>query len=393
MKADPLNAATQSTPRLAEDGRVNYLVSKSRVLPVLDNARSGWKESLDGGRDSVLVSELDREYVKSRSILRDGNTGLFRDPNTSSLQYLPNTHNNNNHHKKRFSELNSIASHEMTINALIKMNKSIDGVSLLLDGREVLHHIGSNNTRSRHALGLRSVYEVSGSVSGEPVYTLCRPEDRITYNSECLDYLFYSYNTGLVVKKLLTIPSLALVNNSLLSRSRGESPEILSITTNHLSLVASQQHSSLSLSRQSQDKVLALYHRVDSSNSNSREYLDNHYTTIDLQEMKRLLREELKKSHALDDKSKTEINEGTNNNNNHHNNNNNNNHHNNNNNNNQSINNNIPRCFWTGQWMSLPSINVHRQNHFLPNSRFASNHIALVADFVINEDLLSTKFT
>lgn len=632
MKADPLNAPTQLTPRIAGEGRINYPIARSRLLPALDNPRLGWKGSLGGIQDPSMTAEISRDYVLSKSILRDKHG--YRERNLNDLQYELSSANEGryagsvsstisilqlsdpagsfggedgpegtlsttidehntfshsvitedassvrypeNHLLQQLEEVSihmvtdddaqhiplstsymfssaqenssavpslfkkqreeddvqvastvdtastvddvfvipfsgasrpvyrtskennarllyqystplllpsgdkSVDEHELVeansvvsvsqakehlqllkvpglctfaqlnpvVNPLTHLGpanaiaKTLDGTSLLLDGREVLHHIGASHPRHRHGLGLRSVYEVGGSTSGEPIFTAVIPKERNSFGTETFDYIFYSQSHGLVPCSHLALPSIASVMQSYsMTTGRGETPEVPIIVTD-------QQTSRppIAFEDSFDQKVLALYAKtydlthdgqdgdevadgVADSNADDdaddidygygyseerkksnkktkkeltaemkREKLDGHYTPADVQIMKRMLKESLRKSHALDDQT-TQHRPGST---------------------NQNFSaqqnrassatnsnkmskkakalaNNVQyyasqykgnNSFWGGQWQSLPMRNPSRNNFFLPNARFPSSHFALGADFVINEDLL-----
>lgn len=633
MKADPLNAPTQLTPRIAGEGRINYPIARSRLLPALDNPRLGWKGSLGGIQDPSMTAEISRDYVLSKSILRDKHG--YRERNLNDLQYelssanegryaasvsstvsilqlsdpagsigggddgpegtLSTTideHNTFSHsvitddassvrypenhllqqleevsirmvtdddaqhippstsylfssaqentsavpslfkkqreqderdeqeqaasaadtastdddvfvipfsgasrpvyrtskennarllyqhptplllptggksvEEQELGEENSVVSQAKEHVQLLKVPglctfaqlnpvvnplthlgpanaiaKTLDGASLLLDGREVLHHIGASHPRHRHGLGLRSAYEVSGSTSGEPIFTAVIPKERNSYGTETFDYIFYSQSYGLVPCSHLALPSIASVMQSFaMMMGRGETPETPIIVTDQQTL-----RPPIAFEDSFDQQVLALYTKTydlthDGQDDDEvadgaaageeeddgddidygygyseekkkshkrkkeltaemkREKLDHNYTPADVQIMKRMLKESLRKSHALDDQT-TQHRPGST---------------------NQTFSaqqnratsansnkmskkakalaNNVQyyasqykgnNSFWGGQWQSLPMRNPSRNNFFLPNARFPSSHFALGADFVINEDLL-----
>lgn len=74
--------------------------------------------------------------------------------------------------------------------------------SVVLDGREVLSHLGADHVRQVHHLGLRSAYEES-SVYGEPLVTSLTPT-----SLACLDYVFYS-EAAILPRRLLALPRIA----------------------------------------------------------------------------------------------------------------------------------------------------------------------------------------
>lgn len=406
MRANPLNAPTQLTPRLVDEGRINYEISRSRALPALDGTRNGWKEGLQGIPAPALTAEMTRDGVLHRSALRDKQG--YKDRQLNSLQYsaqslqsqneadkchnlhetqpgagyrqhypigysIPPTslqlhqakqhyksqrqpapiplqaaltatihnrsqssksvlfhehrpNNRNNSDNNNASELESehslyggdsissnnssvylmnpgshgdtdieqqllhhvanetTTSHpsehimilspgakedkdsslrfklqQVTSSKLLKapavgtfaqlnpvalplthlaannaVAKAWDGGSLMLDAREVLHHLGAGHPRSRHGLMLRSAYETCGGVCGEPVFGAAPgPQTRNTFGSETLDYIFYSAGMGLVATRCLSLPSVSTLLHSGQSNYRGATPEapLLSIDT------------------------------------------------------------------------------------------------------------------------------------------------------------------
>eukprot|EP01038_Epipyxis_sp_PR26KG_P004561 gene4561-6433_t len=53
---------------------------------------------------------------------------------------------------------------------------------------------------------------------------------------------------------------------------------------------------------------------------------------------------------------------------------------------------NIP-AVWCGHWIPEPTVNPHRNTHWLPNESYCSTHIALCAEFQINNNNLATNWT
>lgn len=650
LKADPLNAPTQLTPRIEDDGRINYPIARSRLLPVLDNPRIGWKSTLLGVQDARLTAEISRDYVLGKSILRDKYG--YKERNLNTLQYEVGASNNiqriahflesyasleeeqstqtsviidstltnttrsdidedmplqaeqqllevqeqvsirmvtddsyidvdvqappassssllftstepnrlalpalfkkqrlertaEDFHVRQESEpsytqrsqlsqdedasfddemneFSSIQSSRAKSKKRLKLNsyelpqvetiplssierpvytttqknnaltlyqapnsssaqvpdslinlpglspfaqmnpvvnpmthlapnnaiaKVLDGASLLLDGKEVLHHIGASHPRHRHGLGLRSVYEISGSTYGEPMFTAVVPRERNTMGTETFDYIFYSQSYGLVPCSHLSLPSISTVMQSFAMFSgRGETPEtdliipdlqtrcppaqfaedfdeqILSLYVKtydavHIDEEEEDDTNQQIVTEDDEDEIDYGYgyseekkkqkatqkNKVVTTPQMRREKMDREHSSAEVQMMKRLLKEALRKSHAIDDQTtehrpnstNARLNSA------------------NNLNNNNSNSNNAgakkgkgaarnagsdPQFysaqyrgynrFWGGYWEELPMKNPSRNNFFLPNARFPSSHIALGADFVINEDVL-----
>lgn len=83
----------------------------------------------------------------------------------------------------------------------------------ILDCKELVRHIGIENSRQIHNLSLRSAYE-SYSCAGEPFFTISQPSPNKYQNlMDCFDYIFYS-QSNFIVNKLLCIPPLALLRGN-----------------------------------------------------------------------------------------------------------------------------------------------------------------------------------
>eukprot|EP00981_Chlorochromonas_danica_P007531 scaffold1769_cov164-Ochromonas_danica.AAC.4 len=192
---DPLNPRTQLTPRTLT-GDTNDQITTARVLPPHSNARMGWKSELNGQLDLRVKTELGRDLITKKSLLRDSNG--FKDRKIAMYNDL------------------GITSTYAKINRITDLSHGKDGSTMLLDGKEALYHLGLPNKRQIHHQNLRSVYD-SYSVSGEPVLTASAPPARLLHNMDCMDYIFYTEG-ALVPARILSLPSWS-------SMRQGETPE------------------------------------------------------------------------------------------------------------------------------------------------------------------------
>jgi hypothetical protein len=153
---------------------------------------------------------MNREYTIATSLLRDHHGFKNRALNKMNDLYIRSdfTINNNQY------EDNSIN------------NKGIDGSTVLLDGRVVFHHLGQPNDRQYSITLFRSAYEAY-SAGSESCFTASRPSLKGVNDAGCLDYLFYSYNNGLIVSKVLCLPELLL-------SKRGETPDRMLLNEDYI---------------------------------------------------------------------------------------------------------------------------------------------------------------
>jgi hypothetical protein len=88
----------------------------------------------------------------------------------------------------------------------------------LLDGADVVLHLGRGDPRQLHNLSLRSAYE-SYSAGGEPLFTQSLPApDGETTGVACTDFIFYS-GRGMFAERVLSMPAL--------TQFRGDDPQVL----------------------------------------------------------------------------------------------------------------------------------------------------------------------
>ncbi len=372
FSSDPMSAPTQLTPRDTE-GRVLHM-PRSRVLPVTSNPRegeqclccvqlimrrvtdslhihTGWKESLHGTQDSTLLAELNRESIIARSLLRnhDGfiNTDLnaFHDglssPRSSST--LPH------------GEDGATSTYE-------------DKSAVILDCKEVLSHIGVVNNRQVHDLLLASVYN-SYSSGGEPLFTSSVPKEKYKLGVECLDYIMYS-KTHLIPLRLLSLPQLAQL------QLQGESPQEAVTDIDHTWLhpfpcvgdtVFGHTEKKLNLQTSHSEEGNDHTDGDNDSGELSQQLSDDfpgsgvtHHQQppkYKVNEVKRLLKTLLDKSHIAGNSIADKNN-----------------------------------LLWGGAWAPFPQASHKRTNCYLPNDKYGSTHLAICADFVIDENTLSTMW-
>lgn len=350
---DPINSATQLTPREIT-GSVNKTITQGRMLPPQSNVRIGWKDSLGGQIDKELVQELNREYILSKSMLRDHEGFKERGLN----KY--------NDHK--------IESDYLKLNSDFAHVSGRDGSTFLLDGREVLNHLGAPNKRHIHSMLLRSAYESYGS-SGEPMFTVCRPKEKDVLSVECEDYIFYS-SAGLVAHKILALPSLCMIR-------RGETPEERYTITDFC------HYDPFPCLASSFDRPLErIYEKMNyredqakNKSQNRNEIVVHKHSKNDVYTLKRLLKEQLNKSHGI--KSSKEETVG-------------------------------PAAgrkssiigaggdaaakisdvsgFWGGRWSDFPIANRSKVNYYLPNAYYGSTNLAIGVDLLFDDNLLATSW-
>lgn len=329
LKVDPINPPTSLTPRLT-DGSINRSIGQGRVLPHHENLRLGWKPSLDGQIDAKLSAELNREYILSKSLLRDREG--FKEKTLNVYNDL------------------DIKSDFLKQNEFVKLSavqNGADGSSFILDGREALNHLGEPNRRHIHSLQLRSAYE-SYSCCGEPAFNAFHPKERETQGVNCADYIFYS-TTGLFSHRLLSLPTTSMMR-------RGETPEETLTTSDvcHLEQFPS-------LAGNFDRLLLKLSDRLQSNDirNPSSVGMIQKRSAADINQMKRSLKDILYKSHGsktLDNTSKQ-----------------------------------VNDCeFWGGRWQAFPIPNKLKSNYFLPNASFPSTHLTIGVELVIDENQLSS---
>lgn len=397
---DPVNAPTQLTPRLL-DGAINHHISRGRILPAHSNSRHGWKDSLRGIPDPIMTSELQREYVTSKSLLRDREGFKQR-----SLNHYDDT---GLALKSPFGGFNYNREYNDKIQSSIASFDIRDGDGLILDAKEVMYHIGAPNPRQVHAMTLRSAYECHGC-AGEGMISQSVPRDRHTLGVDLTDFIFYS-SMGLAAHRILSLPtpSAALLT--------GEAPEAPLVTEDTV-VMGSAYHSEIydNQVRELYDKVWRS-RQIDASidedgkeidvddNGNQQQdeikrekVLDSECTSNDIRTMKRLLQTALALSHSLDDSTMTnskekekkmgfkQLRDNT-----------------------KKIRTTSPkkgggsakerkqllssgksRVFFGGRSVPLIRKNHHRQNYLLPNASFPSTHFALGVDILIDENELAT---
>jgi hypothetical protein len=311
--------------------------------------RVGWKDSLRGQVDASLTAELNREYILSKSLLRDHDGFKERSWNN-------------------YNDLN-IQSDLMKHNSSDMFDKVLtgqDGSTLLLDAREVLNRFGEPNLRHVHSLLLRSAYESYGC-SGEPIFNACHPKERETQGVDCADYIFYSTH-GLVAHKVLSFPTIPMIR-------RGETPEETLTVSDicHLEPFPSLSTNFDKLVQKAYDKIQ--YQGEGKTFSGSTRV--QNFTKSEIHQMKRVLRDLLNKSHGPKQSehlpqnatvsakklSGEEI---------------------------KQVQVSPDCCFWGGRWTPFPIPNKLKSNSFLPNGAFPSTHFAIGVDIVIDENTLST---
>lgn len=350
LRIDPTNPTTSLTPRRI-DGSINRSITQGRVLPLQANLRLGWKEDLNGQIDSSLTAELNREYILSKSLLRDHQG--FKERSWNMYNDL---------------EIKSDFMKQNGTDVYKKLLHGDDGSSFLLDGREVLNHLGEPNRRHIHSLLLRSAYE-SYSSSGEPIFNTCHPKERETQGVDCADYIFYS-TTGFVAHKILAVPTIPMMR-------RGETPEETLTVSDicHLEPFQSLSSNFDKLLQKSYEKIQYQGENRAMGNGNVNRN-DNgqrvhKHTASDIHQMKRMLKELLIKSHGP---KASEI----------------------------SVNSSGAQqdiaglkqgqecAFWGGRWTPFPIPNKLKGNCFLPSAAFPSTHFAIGLELVIDENQLST---
>lgn len=220
---------------------------------------------------------------------------------------------------------------------------------VLIDAREVLDSIGLQNSRQVHNLQLRSVY-AGYSAGGEPLYTLSAPKERNRMGTSCVDYIFYSSAT-ISLRAHLSIPCLSQLRE-------GTSPQ-------QPCCVAQIDHSRpMHIARRAFDAPLKkLFQSLNIATDGDLLSSTDDPNSVQavprskIEDAKRFLRRSLVTSH-------TAGNDGT-----------------------------QKGTLWGGKWAPLPTENHQRANFFLPNDVFASSHIALAAEFGLNEDLLAVRWS
>jgi hypothetical protein len=366
-RIDAMSSQTQLTPRNLK-GDVNPQVARSRVLPYETNPRDGWKPALHGGIDQRIGEAINKESIINKSVLRD-HAGF---KNKALNQYV------------EADELGLYQSGSAGKPGARESRPSAEELRLrdrnavLLDGKEVLDALGVPNKRQTHDLCLSSAY-TGYAVAGEPLFTASMPSEKNKVGTECLDYIFYSTGT-LVLEKLLSMPLLSEIR-------RGERPQA-SIARED-PLYAKAFH----ISQGSFNAPIVKMNHVLEVPTDERDLLSgeaalsNDKARSAVVDAKRLLRNALEKSrvagntavvaqstitgtrqHRPSDEGPAEGDGRT-------------------------PGNTSASGLWGGKWAPLPALNHQRSNFWMPSETFASSHIALGAEFSIDDNLLCTHWT
>lgn len=223
----------------------------------------------------------------------------------------------------------------------------LDGSTLLLDCREALHNLGLPNSRFLHNLLLRSAYE-SYCSGGEPITTASYPKEKGFQPSDCADFIFYS-SAGLINYRVLSLPNFSIMK-------RGETPEIHRSTTQAKTLLPSENFRSnfddLCMTV-GQSAVGTRFNEQATAKSDN--FQLRKHSKSDIDAMKRKLKDVLSKSYT---KNKSKLSEKS--------------------------------SFWGGKWVSFPEENTNRKNYHLPNNVYGSTHLAIGAEFLVDETILAT---
>ena len=386
-----MSAQTQLTPRNL-DGNINPFVARSRVLPYETNPRTGWKASLYGNTDQRINEVLNKESVLNKSVLRDHtgfkNKALNHYMDINELEELKQQNNditgiNNIGNKYKIPKFKLDIKKNNDKEDDLEDARVRDKNSLLLDGREVFDTLGVPNKRQIHDLCLSSAY-VGYSLSGEPLFTASYPSEKNKIGTECMDYIFYSTGT-LQIEKLLSLPLLSELRT-------GERSQASCIRED-----VSHKYA-FPIAIESFDKpIMKLYEEIYMKES-IKERKDLLQPDIQLGEevprsviidAKRLLKQALAKSRIagnnhINSNTTGSTHRAT-----------------------TTTTSNIHNkseysregCppsssgLWGGKWVSPPTHNHQRSSYWLPSDTFASSHLALGAEFSVNDSLLCTQWS
>lgn len=368
-RIDAMSSQTQLTPRNLQ-GDVNPQVARSRVLPYETNPREGWKSALNGGRDGRIDEAINKESIINKSVLRDHsgfkNKALNR---YVGVEEIP---------------LTGLDGLEPLVGGRSKMAPSVEALRLqdrnavLLDGKEVMDTLGVPNKRQTHDLCLSSAYTGYG-VGGEPLFTASMPSEKNKVGTECLDYLFYSTGT-LVVERLLSMPLLSEVRRGerLAATVAREDPLYVQpflIARNSFDTPIVRMNQTLGVTLGEGGSLLG--GDVGPTAEVPRDAVD---------EGKRLLRAALEKSRTAGNTGAASAKaafggggyredraggppEG------------------------RGATKSAASGLWGGKWAAPPVLNHQRSNYWLPSETYASSHIALGAEFSIDDGLLCTHWS
>lgn len=362
-----MSSQTQLTPRnLAGD--VNLQVARSRVLPYETNPRSGWKPALHGGADQRIGEAINKESIINKSVLRD-HSGF---KNKALNRYID------------VDEMDNDNAQHRTARPTVESLRLDDRKAVLLDGKEVLDSLGVPNKRQTHDLCLSSAY-AGYAVGGEPLFTASMPSEKNKVGTECLDYIFYSSGT-LVLEKLLFMPLLSELRKG----ERAQAP-----TAREDPLYSKPFH----ISQGSFNAQIAKMNGTIGVSSNANDLLGggvdvnltNGVSRSAVIDAKRMLRSAIEKSRvagntavvsasgggggggrsrpsmedadaAIDGRATPAVKTSA-------------------------------SGLWGGKWSALPVLNHQRSNFWLPSETFASSHIAIGAEFSIEDALLCTHWS
>ena len=236
---------------------------------------------------------------------------------------------------------------------------------ILLDGKEALRHLGTRNPRQKHTLGLKSCYE-NYSVAGEPHFTTSVPERpakkemRLKKEKEleatgeeierrsicrevsCMDYIFCSMHAIKNVS-ILSLPNLAQIKT--------EDPR-------EPRWVPNQHHKEIPPMFEQfyvgcKEKIFEKLHISTTEIPQSEQEINSNISRIKA-ELKRQL--DAQKYVPLEEAHKEKY------------------------------------TFYTGTHTPHNQTNPNRFNKWLPNNKFSSSHLALVADVFINFEACSADW-
>lgn len=266
----------------------------------------------------------------------------------------------------------------------------------ILDGKEIVRHVGRPNVRQVNDLHLASAYEDYG-IAGEPLYTRNQPSDPGHLLLECMDYLWYS-NESFRVSSLLSVPEL--------DQLHGENP-----SESYYEVETCAEHCAYPWEKLFNQHEI-LFHSNSVNNNNGRNTNGTNNTNIknctnfqpfddrsqgrkgppsrsDVAAMKKKLQPFLQASHLATPQycsysgknfpwtSKESTYSIVN-------------HHNHN--NSTNSNNLASNTYWGGKWSSLPKRQPFHFHTWLPNDRYASSHIALGAEFLILDKNIQSEW-
>lgn len=348
---------THLTPRTV-DGEVNAEISTTRVLPIHSNPRHGWRTDLGGQHDADVLAEISREFVTRKSVLRTSEG--FKDSKINKY------------------EDRGIQSNYSKINRVSELTNGRDGSTMILDCKEALYHIGAANKRQVSHMQLRSAYD-SYSSSGEPTVTCSIPPSKLLHATECLDYIFYSEGP-LVVARVLSMPSWQAMRS-------GETPEASQAIPDYCH--ANPFAHSMDLFDMLLQRLLNKLN-VDLEEDNQKLDFGSTYSNQDVARVKNVLQIALARSYGstgttvgtkpISGKKKAAA----------------------------SRTKSPPRArrtgslgtgalgpdymFYGGRWAPFAIRNPARANYYLPNGSFGSTHLAIGAEFLFDDSMLTTTY-